>query len=287
MGREPMSDAEVFPRFPGALAGVGMVLTLIALDCAGELQLRLLLALPEWYRDGAADADGLTAIVRSLVRLFPLLLVAGLGWKWSRAPASEVFPLRRPSPGLLLSLVVCAFGVSVALSELNNIVQRLITLPEGYLLTAGPTTGDWRDEAWKWLYLLLLKPAADELLFRGVMLRGFAARYPAALAVGLSALFYALVSLNPLIAPASFARGLLLGWLYLKTRSLLPGVLLVGLSAGVATAVEWTVGPVQAYTTALTPEASFHPWWLDAAGLCALLAGLAGVAWALRRDQGA
>jgi len=285
VGREPMSDAEGTATFPGALAGLGMVAALIALECAGEIHLRLLIALPEWLHDGTATANGLPMIVRSLVRLLPLLLLAGLGWRRSRAPAAEVFPLQRPSPGLLVPLAVCAVGLSVVLSEVDNLARSVATLPEGYLLTAGPTTGDWRDDAWKWLYLLLLKPLSDELLFRGVMLRGFAGRYPAAAAVGLSALFYAVVPLNPLFFPAVFARGLLLGWLYLKTRSLLPGVLLVALSAGAASALEWIAGPIPGYTSVL--EGGFHPWWLNAVGSCALLAGLAGVAWALRRDQGA
>ena len=285
MKRAEARDAGEARPFPGALAALGILVALIALECAGEIHLRLLIAVPAWIREGAATADGLPAIVRSLTRLFPLCVMAGVGWKVTRAPAAEVFPLRRPAPSLLLPLLACAVGLSVMLSELDNLMRATVTLPDGYLTIAGATTGDWRDTAWQWLYLLLLKPLVDEMLFRGVMLRGLALRYHPVVAVFIAATCYAVVALNPWLLLGGLARGVLLGWLYLKTRSITPGVLLIGASAAVATVSERLVGPIQGYTSPITQTVSFHPWWLDVGASALLIGGIVGMAWSIRRSQ--
>jgi hypothetical protein len=42
--------------------------------------------------------------------------------------------------------------------------------------------------------------------------------------IALSALFFAIIHMNPAQMPHAFAMGLLLGWMYVRTGSIVPGV---------------------------------------------------------------
>lgn len=71
----------------------------------------------------------------------------------------------------------------------------------------------------------LLVPLAEELVFRGAVLRELLLRCSRHwVAIALSALIFALVHANPAQMPHAFLIGLLLGWMYYRTRSILPGV---------------------------------------------------------------
>ncbi|MBQ8711608.1 MAG: CPBP family intramembrane metalloprotease [Prevotella sp.] len=78
---------------------------------------------------------------------------------------------------------------------------------------------------WGYFAVGLLAPVCEELVFRGAVLRsllGWAKHHWTAIAV--SALFFALVHANPAQMPHAFLVGLLLGWLYYRTDSVVPGV---------------------------------------------------------------
>lgn len=72
------------------------------------------------------------------------------------------------------------------------------------------------------LTIVVLGPVLEEMLFRGGVTRELLERFPAGKAILYSALIFGIFHLNPAqIVPASFV-GLLLGWLYYKTGSLVP-----------------------------------------------------------------
>jgi len=70
------------------------------------------------------------------------------------------------------------------------------------------------------LFVVLVGPPVEELLFRGVILRGMLARYSVRTALIASAAVFAVPHLDPLKLPITFALGLALGWLYVQSRSL-------------------------------------------------------------------
>ena len=79
---------------------------------------------------------------------------------------------------------------------------------------------------WGYLVIGLLAPVCEELVFRGAVLRSLLRWKPANhwLAIAISAVLFALIHLNPAQMPHAFAVGLLLGWLYYRTDSVVPGV---------------------------------------------------------------
>lgn len=72
----------------------------------------------------------------------------------------------------------------------------------------------------------LLAPFVEELVFRGAILRSLLQWTPRHwLAIAISALFFALIHANPAQMPHAFTIGLLLGWMYYRTGSIIPGII--------------------------------------------------------------
>ena len=71
----------------------------------------------------------------------------------------------------------------------------------------------------------LLAPLVEELVFRGAILRGLLRwhRNPW-LGIAISAVLFSVVHMNPAQMPHAFLIGLLLGWMYYRTDSIVPGV---------------------------------------------------------------
>lgn len=79
---------------------------------------------------------------------------------------------------------------------------------------------------WGYLVVGLLAPVSEELVFRGAVLRSLLRWGPANhwFAIAISAVLFALIHVNPAQMPHAFAVGLLLGWLYYRTDSVVPGI---------------------------------------------------------------
>lgn len=77
---------------------------------------------------------------------------------------------------------------------------------------------------WGYLSIGLLAPLVEEMVFRGAILRSLLRQQPVWVAVAISSLLFAVAHLNPAQMPHAFVVGLLLGWMYWRTGSILPGL---------------------------------------------------------------
>ncbi len=86
--------------------------------------------------------------------------------------------------------------------------------------------------------LVLVTPLTEELFFRGFVLPGLAARLGVGRAIVASAVIFSVFHLDLGVLAPVFVAGLLLGWLYHRTGSLWPGVLVHGGQNALALAVQ-------------------------------------------------
>lgn len=135
--------------------------------------------------------------------------------------AAEVSPtwLRSRPWATLFWCVLAAFGCiipSVWLQELMPELPNLVEQEFDMIL----------KDRWGYLSIGLLAPLSEELVLRGAVLRSLlrSPRLSPWGAIALSALLFALVHFNPAQMPHAFIIGLLLGWMYYRTDSILPGV---------------------------------------------------------------
>ena len=113
------------------------------------------------------------------------------------------------------------------------------------------------------LVTALMAPFFEEWLCRGMVLRGLLAgqKIKPVWAIVISALFFAVIHMNPWQALNAFILGLLMGWIYYKTGNIVLTSLLHILNNGIAALqlctldegledlsyAEWLGGPTQAY----------------------------------------
>jgi membrane protease YdiL (CAAX protease family) len=119
----------------------------------------------------------------------------------------------------------------------------------------------------------------EEILFRGLILRGFLQRYRPTLAVWLSAVLFMAIHGNPLQFPVALMIGACAGWYYRETGSLWPGL--------VAHALQNLLAAVFLQPEALdTGSLTLYPLpplgWILAAPLV-VTAGLLWLRWQFRR----
>lgn len=125
-------------------------------------------------------------------------------------------------------------------------------------------------------------PATEEVLFRGALLPGLLRNYRPAVAIGQSALLFGIFHFNPAQSLNAFLIGLLLGWVYYRSRSLWLCIGLHGLYNALAF---WANRlPWLADAQHLPPfmrQPTYALLWLAAALV------LAGCLWVLARSQAA
>lgn len=95
----------------------------------------------------------------------------------------------------------------------------------------------------------LLVPLVEELVFRGAILRvllQWKSSHPWSMII-ISALLFSLIHMNPAQMPHAFIIGILLGWMYYRTRSIVPGV-----------AFHWANNTIAVVLARLYPDPNIH-----------------------------
>ena len=76
------------------------------------------------------------------------------------------------------------------------------------------------------LAIAIIGPVLEEMLFRGAVTTELLKNYSPEKAILFSALIFGIFHINPAQVLNAFLLGLLLAWLFYKTRSLIPGILI-------------------------------------------------------------
>ena len=146
---------------------------------------------------------------------------------------------------------------------------------------------DWMEQTFQtlqtgWLGVLcmaVLGPVVEEVFFRGVLTRELLKRYKPTTAILVSGLVFGIIHINPAQVVGACISGFFFAWLYARTRSILPGILIHILNNGLS------VYLMRAY-----PEVETAGELLGSTGYAVLLAVSAVVlilsmAWLLRRQN--
>lgn len=127
---------------------------------------------------------------------------AGLRWLSTRErwQSYALLPIIVVGSGLVLSLQSFLHLPNLFASQLDELTRH-----PGLALVIG----------------CVVAPVTEELLCRGVVLRGLLRKYQPAVAIGQSALLFGIMHLNPAQSFNAFFVGLLFGWVYYQSQSLL------------------------------------------------------------------
>ena len=155
-----------------------------------------------------------TTLIVSLMASSVVVLALFLYFRW--AEVSRSYVRSRPWSVLFWS-ALAAVGAIIPSEFVQELMPKLPNLVEQEFDTI-------LRNRWGYLTIGLLAPVCEELVFRGAILRTLLRWRRGWVAIAISALLFSLVHANPVQMPHAFVIGLLLGWLYYRTDSVVPGV---------------------------------------------------------------
>jgi hypothetical protein len=176
------------------------------------------LALIDYYKDTEYLYNPVKKIVLNTGSTLFILLY---GFRKTKAPLSKVFPVKFFNPLVIIPLITFFWGAHNLLEEVNMAVEKIIPAPPWFWELFSKIFDS--DYGWwgAFLKVAVMAPVVEELIFRGLILHGFRKNYNAFTAVFMSALLFSLFHLNPWQMPATFVLGLILGWIMIRTQSII------------------------------------------------------------------
>lgn len=223
---------------------------------------------------------GVNPPVLIVVNSFAAFLVLRLQLRASGVPWPEFFRPRVRWIRFLPALLLIVSGAGILVSESQNWMTGYVPAPQ-FLRDYARPLGDLAAHPFSAPFALIVVAAVtEEFVFRGLVLRGLVSRIGPGRAIALSAGLFSVMHLNPWQVPATLVIGVLLGWVYWRTRSLalcVFGHALHNAMNLLATGLPFTI---DGFNRAHGPETVlFQPWWLNLLGV-ALLGG--GIYWVTR-----
>ena len=198
---------------------------------------------------------------------YALMMLLPLAWCWwmgrqAAASGDAPKPINAPRFG---KLPVWAFFVlsAIALLALSVVIEpttSFIPMPDSIKAIFEKVFMD--SALWDMVVsTCILAPLLEELLCRGMMLRGMLETRSPRSAILWSAFLFALMHLNPWQSIPAFLIGLLLGWVYYRTRCLWATIFLHCLNNSLSTVISrlWPDLPIDAGLRDILPPAT---WWL-------------------------
>lgn len=162
-------------------------------------------------------SDSMTLIIISVISSI-LTIVIFLWRKWS--PFHRDYVKTRPW-AVIAWVILLALGSILPLEWIYE--QTGMVMPEHYVRIFTAIMG----ERWGYLALGILSPVAEEMVFRGAILRTLLSVFKGKMAwfaIFISALLFGVVHGNILQGLHATFIGLLLGWMYHRSGSIIPGV---------------------------------------------------------------
>ena len=153
-----------------------------------------------------------------------------------KEPIAERLRIRLVSSDVIISTIYLSFGIIILSDELDRIIQIFLPAPE-YILDLN---GLLQPESILGFFLLfiavvIIAPLGEELLFRGFLQQILEKHWKdVTKAVLVTALFFAMIHMNPYWFVQIYILGILLGFLAWKTKSVLPPLILHGINNAMA-----------------------------------------------------
>ena len=257
--------------------GFWLAFGLVCIGLAAQILLSLPLEILDVVLRSAGRSPlqlGRDPLVIGIINILAVGAVIGLGLLFNRQSLRGAFPLGRVSAADWLAAGLVAGGAAILLSELDNAIrwvlpppQWIVELMEDLFLSEGRFGS-------KFFTLVLVAPITEELLFRGIILRGLLGRFRPGVAILLSALLFGMMHVNPWQAIPTTVLGAIYAWFYVRSGSLWPGIVAHAMNNFLFLLV--ITGPFGWWEAPSSDELmipEFQPWWLNLLGAVLLGAG--------------
>lgn len=270
--RVAMKPGQQFPS-----AGFALLLTVcvVALQMGFALPFELAAAVYAAVTHQPPSHPAQHPLVLGLVNLAAIGVIVALGIFLAKTPMREILALRRVRGVLVLPILLSALAAWVLLSEADNVFRWIFPTPK--FLTDFFSDLFSTDRGWAapLFATVVVAPVTEEIMFRGLILRGLLSRYSVRWAVVISAALFAFAHMNPWQLISTFAIGVLFGWWFYRTRSVVPGLIGHALGNGAVLACDLLPVEISGFNKGEPyAQVEFQPLWFDLAGLVVLALGI-------------
>jgi len=259
---------------PGVWLAIGLAALVIAVQSALSVPVAMI---DMAVREALHRTSGLlhNPLVLGLMNTLAFGVVIAFGLYLNRLPLRRAYPLPPATAGQVGALCLLVVGSVVVLSEIDNLVRAVLPMPDILRdLLDQIFSADSSILAQAFL-LVVVAPVTEELLFRGIILRGLLNHCRVWSALVLSATLFAFIHLNPWQMMTAFAVGLTLGWVFLRTGSVWLCVLGHALNNGLFLCAQHSPFEVPGLIGVPDPDkVVFQPLWLDLLGISLVLVAL-------------
>jgi uncharacterized protein len=274
-----MPNGPMYHRFGLPRLGFGMAVVLVLLVLGVQMALGMVMSVIDTVLEHFAKHSELRLMRDPLGLAFVNLVAIGgavaLALHLNRLPPRHLARLGRFTAGQFAAMTLIVLGGGVLLSELDNLFRSLLPPPRWVADLFGDLfVGEGRLFSQVFL-IVLVAPVTEEILFRGLILRGLLARHRPAVAVILTAFLFGVLHLNPWQFLSAFCLGVVFGWIYLRTGSVALCIAAHAINNGFFMIVSRLPVEIPGFTG--TPDYSvvhMQPLWLDLSGAALLLAGI-------------
>ena len=215
MGR---GSYDLFSNFSHFLPGFGGILGIIGLFILGALLGNLLVLGLQMFSPEFAQEYG-------TIISYPIMFIPAMLYASAKSRFDENF-----TTGYKMDSNNFGRFSGIQLASIVTVATLAAAFMTDALSSLMPPMPDWLEETMKllldaplWITLIsvsIFAPLFEEWLCRGVVLRGLLAKNSPLTAITVSAVFFAVIHLNPWQALPAFILGLLFGYVYYKTGSL-------------------------------------------------------------------
>lgn len=206
--------------------------------------------------------NGILSVV--IITLFALLIKIRYSLE-----AKTLYSRRYLSVGVLIATIITTLGSTILLSEVDNFMSTII--PNWDLM--GTEIAEMLDNSPIWqnfLCAVIIAPATEEFLVRGLWLRGYTRHYKPWVGLVISSVIFGVMHMNlPQFVGATLS-GLLLGWAYIKTNSILLPMLIHAVHNSVSVFGGY-LPPIPGFSAGSV--SGYQPLWFDITGLILFLGG--------------
>jgi membrane protease YdiL (CAAX protease family) len=137
--------------------------------------------------------------------------------KQRRSPFN--FSFNKVQSWLVPVIIVSTLALVVGLEGISNLIPMPVAVQKLFEKA-------FTKNIFSLVTAVIAAPIMEEILCRGIILKGLLKNYSPQKAILISAIFFGVIHLNPWQALPAFCGGLFLGWVFYKTQSVIPGMII-------------------------------------------------------------
>ncbi|SHK67348.1 CPBP family intramembrane glutamic endopeptidase [Tepidibacter formicigenes] len=163
-----------------------------------------------------------TYYLNFFIRLISLVILIKYLSNKKNFKFKDLFSIKIFSFTLFIWIISLVLGISIIRSELINFLgnissnEELLSIAEKQLVFGKLPSVEF------FLSIVLFYPIFEEFIFRGIILKGYLSNYSEKKALIVSALLFGAYHMNPQQFITASIGGLVYGWIYIKTKSIIP-----------------------------------------------------------------